>query len=285
MPKYADVLRAGEKLARAKGLEASAIKLLLLHFSRKTATQLYVDFDSEMPENDRQAFWDGVDLYVNHQRPVQYIMGYVSFYGYEFTVNESVLIPRFETEELVGQILMLIDEHFDASTASLVDVGTGSGCLAVALAKEIPGLNVVATDISEAALAVAKTNASRLGADVNFLQGDMLHPLQGMKFDVLVSNPPYIPETETVAEIIKDHEPNIALFGGTDGLKFYRIILSEARSILRPKFLIAFEHGFDKASEIRELARHHFPEAQVFTVQDMQKRDRMTFIFSDGTEK
>jgi len=99
-----------------------------------------------------------------------------------------------------------------------------------------------------------------------------------MKFDILVSNPPYIPETETVAEIIKDNEPNVALFGGSDGLKFYRIILSEAKAILNPKYLIAFEHGFDKAVEIRELARTYYPDAEIFTVQDMQKRDRMTFI-------
>jgi release factor glutamine methyltransferase len=284
MPKYSEVLRAGEKLAHAKGLEASAIKLLLLHFSRKTATQLYLDFDSEMPEADRLAFLNGVDLYVNHHRPVQYIMGYVSFFGYDFRVDESVLIPRFETEELVGQILMLIDERFEAKKSALVDIGTGSGCLAVTLAKEAPGLSVTATDISEEALNVARSNARRIGAEVNFLQGDMLKPLQGRKFDILVSNPPYIPETETVAEIIKDNEPNVALFGGSDGLKFYRIILSEARAILNPKFLIAFEHGFDKAEEIRGLAQIHFPEATVFTVKDLQKRDRMTFILADGTK-
>jgi len=278
MAHYSEVLRAGEKLAHAKGLEASAIKLLLLHFSRKTATQLYLDFDSDMPESDRLAFLQGVDLYVNHHRPVQYIIGSVSFFGYDFLVNEAVLIPRFETEELVGQVLMLYDEMFDTGKATLVDIGTGSGCLAVTLSKEAPGLTVTATDISEEALNVARANARRIGAEVNFLQGDMLQPLRGMKFDILVSNPPYIPETETVAEIIKDNEPNVALFGGSDGLKFYRIILSEAKAILNPKYLIAFEHGFDKAVEIRELARTYYPDAEIFTVQDMQKRDRMTFI-------
>lgn len=280
MATYSEVLRAGEKIAHAKGMEASAIKLLLLHFSRKSPTKLYVDFDQAMPDTDRLAFLEGVDLYVNHHRPVQYIMGYVSFFGYDFLVNDAVLIPRFETEELVGQVLMLYDEWFPNGNAKLVDIGTGSGCLAITLAKEAPGLSVTATDISQAALDVAKENARRIGADVAFLQGDMLEPLAGMKFDILVSNPPYIPETETVDDIIKDNEPHIALFGGTDGLKFYRIILSEAKSILNERFFIAFEHGFDKAEEIRALARTIYPKAEIFTVQDLSKRDRMTFIIN-----
>jgi release factor glutamine methyltransferase len=271
-------LRSAEKTARANGMEASAIKLLMLHFSRKEPTKLYLELDTQMPENDRLAFLGGVDLYVHHHRPVQYIMGYVSFYGYQFIVNESVLIPRFETEELVAYVLMQYDEMFAGHKAKLVDVGTGSGCLAISLAKEEANLEVTATDISEEALRVAKANALSLHADIVFLHGDMLAPLKGMKFDILVSNPPYIPDNELVADIIKDYEPNIALFGGSDGLKFYRIILSEAKAILNPKFVIAFEHGYDKAGEIRTIAKSVYPQAEIFTIKDMQKKDRMTFI-------
>jgi len=278
MATFAEVLRIAEKTARSHGLEASAVKLLMLHFSRKEPTKLYLELDTQMPEADRLAFLEGVDLYVNHHRPVQYIMGYVSFYGYQFTVNESVLIPRFETEELVAYVLMQYDEMFAGQTVKLVDIGTGSGCLAISLAKEEPHLEVTATDISEVALHVAQGNAQRIGADIKFLQGDMLAPLQGQKFDILVSNPPYIPDDELVADIIKDYEPKIALFGGSDGLKFYRIILSEARAILNPRFVIAFEHGYDKALEIRTLAKQLYPSAEIFTIQDMQKKDRMTFI-------
>lgn len=280
MARYSEVLRAGEKAARAEGYEASAVKLLLLHFSRKTPTELYRDFEEQMPESDRLAFLGGLQEYVKGNRPVQYIMGYVTFYGYDFLVNESVLIPRFETEELVGQVLMLYDEMFGGEKASLVDVGTGSGCLALTLAKECPHLSVTATDISPEALEVAKENARRMGAEVRFLQGDMLEPLQGEKFDILVSNPPYIPETEAVDPIIRDNEPHIALFGGTDGLKFYRIILEGAGKILNPRSIIAFEHGFDKAEAIRSLARNIFPDSEIFTVRDLAKRDRMTFIVS-----
>ncbi|MDD3126282.1 MAG: peptide chain release factor N(5)-glutamine methyltransferase [Candidatus Izemoplasmatales bacterium] len=278
MALYSAVLRMGEKLARAQGMETSGIKLLLMHFSRKTPTQLYLDIDQEMPEVDQVAFMDAVDLYVNHHRPVQYIMGYVSFYGYDFIVNEAVLIPRFETEELVANVLIQYDEVFSGEPVKLVDIGTGSGCLAITFAKEEPQIEVTATDISEAALIVAKQNANRLGAHISLLQGDMLTPIKNMKFDIIVSNPPYIPDTEMVDDIIKDNEPNIALFGGYDGLKFYRIIIEEAQKVLNPRFIMAFEHGFDKAEEIRALALKYYPNADIFTIKDMQNKDRMTFI-------
>lgn len=278
MPTYSEVLKAGEKIARSKGMEASGVKLLMMHFSHLTPTKLYLSIDDSMPEEFRLEFLKAVDQYVNHHRPVQYLMGYVSFYGYDFTVNDSVLIPRFETEELVANVLIQYDKLFKGQTAKLVDVGTGSGCLAVSLAMEEPHLEVTATDISPEALEVAKGNAERIGAKVEFIQGDMLLPLQGRKFDILVSNPPYIPDNETVAEIIKDYEPNIALFGGSDGLKFYRIILSQASSILNDKFIMGFEHGYDKAEEIRTMAKSIYPNAEIFTIQDLSKRDRMTFI-------
>jgi release factor glutamine methyltransferase len=278
VPTYSEVLKAGEKIARSKGMEASGVKLLMMHFSHLTPTKLYLSIDDSMPEEFRLEFLKAVDQYVNHHRPVQYLMGYVSFYGYDFTVNDSVLIPRFETEELVANVLIQYDKLFKGQTAKLVDVGTGSGCLAVSLAMEEPHLEVTATDISPEALEVAKGNAERIGAKVEFIQGDMLLPLQGRKFDILVSNPPYIPDNETVAEIIKDYEPNIALFGGSDGLKFYRIILSQASSILNDKFIMGFEHGYDKAEEIRTMAKSIYPNAEIFTIQDLSKRDRMTFI-------
>ena len=278
MATYSVILRKGEKTARAHGMEASGIKLLLLHFSQKTPTELYLDIDKEMPETNQIAFFEGVDQYVINHRPVQYIMGYVSFYGYDFLVDEAVLIPRFETEELVANVLMQYDEVFSGQSVKLVDIGTGSGCLAITFAKEEPKIEVTATDISEAALLVAKHNALRLDANITFIQGDMLNPISDMKFDIIVSNPPYIPDDEVVADIIKDNEPNIALFGGVDGLKFYRIIIEEAQNILNQRFIMAFEHGFDKAEEIRALAKKYYPSAKIFTIKDMQNKDRMTFI-------
>ena len=219
-----------------------------------------------------------LDKYIIENKPVQYIIGYETFYGYDFIVNEGCLIPRFETEELVENILYKFDELFDKEV-DVVDIGTGSGCIAITLALEEKRMKVVATDISTEALALAKENALKLNANVEFIQGDMLNPVMNRKFDILVSNPPYIPDSELVDPLVKDNEPNIALFGGIDGMKFYKIILSQARSILKDKYLIAFEHAYDKGDAMKILAKTYFPEATVEVLKDMQGLDRMTLIY------
>jgi len=280
MPTYQDILRSAEKLARSHHLEASAIKLLMLHFANIAPTELYLSMDKVMPDASHQSFDKAVNDYVFQQIPVQYLIGYVYFYGYRFLVDDRVLIPRFETEELVANVLVQYDELFNGNAVKLVDVGTGSGCLAISLKKEEERFEVFATDISHEALEVAKMNAFNNQATVTFIQGDMLKPLEGMKFDILVSNPPYIPSAETVDEIIIKNEPNVALFGGDDGLKFYQIILSEAKTILNLRSIIAFEHGFDKAEQIRTIAKTYFPLANIFTLKDMQNKDRMTFVIN-----
>jgi len=281
MPTYQDVLHQAEKEARKNHLEASAVKILLLHFSDLEPTELYLNMKTEMPVKTHEAFQKGMRQYIDDLLPVQYIIGYVYFYGYRFIVDHHVLIPRFETEELVANVLIEYDRVFNNQDVSVVDIGTGSGCLAIALKKEESHFSMVASDISEEALTVAKQNALALEADITFVQGDMLTPLQGMKFDILVSNPPYIPTTENVADIIHNNEPHVALFGGDDGLKFYDIILNNASSILNSKFIIAFEHGFDKADQLQRMARNVFPNANIFTLKDMQGKDRMTFVISE----
>ena len=138
---------------------------------------------------------------------------------------------------------------------------------------------VVATDISKEALEVAKLNNQKFDANVKFLQGDMLTPLKGKKFDIFVSNPPYIPENEDVDSLVKDNEPNLALFGGDDGMKFYRIILQGLRPLLNKKALVAFEHGYDKKEEMLALCKKYFPECKAECIKDLEGKDRMTFIY------
>lgn len=278
MATYQEILRNAERHAHQKRVEASAMKLLLLHFAGLSPTELYTSLDRSMPEENQKAFETAVMRHIEEHVPVQYLVGHVWFYGYRFLVDDRVLIPRFETEELVANVLVQYDETFAGQPVDLVDVGTGSGCLAITLAMEEPRLTVTATDISESALAVAKDNAAAIGAQISFLSGDMLAPLQGRKFDILVSNPPYIPAGEALAPVIAGHEPDVALFGGDDGLKFYRIILAGAAAILKPKSFLAFEHGYDKAAELRKIASVHFPSARIYTLADLQGRDRMTFI-------
>jgi len=281
MASFHQVLKEAEKKARHAHKESSACKLLLLHFSGLDSSRLYLSLDDEMDEEKRKLFDEAMDQYINHNIPVQYLIGYVYFYGYQFLVDEGVLIPRYETEELVANVLIQYDELFHGEKVKLVDVGTGSGAIAIALALEESSFDVSATDISYEALEVAKKNAKNLQANITFYEGDMLEPLQDKKFDILVSNPPYIPVSEVVDSIITENEPHVALYGGDDGMKFYEIILKNANKILNPKNFLAFEHAYDKLDEMQALAKKYFPLAKVYTLKDMQGKDRMTFVVNE----
>ncbi len=258
--------------------EDSAVIFLLEYVLNMTSPELYSNLDNEISEDNINKFNELFNEYLYNNKPIQYLIGKTCFYGYDFIVNSDVLIPRFETEELVENIIYRIDKYFKEKTIDIVDVGTGSGCIAITLAKEIKNSNVTATDISEKALDVAKQNALNLGVNINFLEGDMLEPIHD-KFDILVSNPPYIPDSEIVDPLVKDNEPNIALFGGNNGLKFYEIILRDAKRILKDRAIICFEHGYDKKEEMHQLAKKYFPLAFVETLKDLEGKDRMTFIY------
>lgn len=280
MPSYEEALREAKNNLRKAGKETTAAEMLMLHFAGLKTTELYLRYDEEMPYRHYQRFHDAIAEHIKKNRPVQYIIGSVFFLGHKINVNEKVLIPRHETEELANQVLLLYDEHFLSRPVRLADIGTGSGCIAIAIKKEAPAIEVYATDISHDALETAKENADRLAADITFLEGDLLSPLEGMKFDIIVANPPYIPENEAIEKIVFDNEPHLALFGGSDGLLYYRRILETAKYYLNNKYLIAFEHAYDTAASIRDMAVANFPGSTVKTVKDMQGCDRMTFILN-----
>ena len=201
MPTIRKLIEEQTKMALDKGLEESAIIRLILHFSKMESYQLYAIQDQECPRELEKEFLEACKKYINELIPVQHITGFETFYGYDFMVNKDVLIPRFETEELVENLLYEYDDFFDKEV-DVVDIGTGSGAIANTLAKEEPRMHVMATDISEEALAMARKNAVNLDVDVDFLQGDMLEPVYGKKFDILVSNPPYIPSEEYVEPLV-----------------------------------------------------------------------------------
>lgn len=278
--KYFELLNQATELCIKENKEEGAAKLLLLYVTKLESHILIAKLKEESPEFVVNEFNDLVNKYVFDNTPVQHLTGVEYFYGYEFRVSEDVLIPRFETEELVNNILMIYDEVFPEEKIEIVDVGTGSGAIAITLDLEESNMNVIATDISDGALEIARENNDKLKANVKFFQGDMLEPLKGKKFDILVSNPPYIPSEEVVDSLVLDNEPHVALFGGLDGLYFYRIILENAEALLKDKSVIAFEHAFDKGKEIGELAKKHFPNSEVRLLKDMQGKDRMTFVIN-----
>lgn len=211
--------------------------------------------------------------------PVQYIVGNVDFYGYLFNVNPCVLIPRFETEELVAKTIEYIKKFFNYQVDG-VDLGTGSGCIAITLKKMLENINMDAVDISGDALKVAQENAINNNVDITFYHGDMLEPLN-KKYDIIISNPPYIRKDEEIMNIVKNNEPNIALYADNDGLANYEKILSNARDYLKKRSMIAFEIGWWQADKITSIVKKYFPESMISVEKDMQERDRFIFIFNN----
>ena len=276
---YQNFIKEKENEAVSHDKEQSAVVLLLEHVCHMETNALYMKMFDEIEDEIVKKFNQIFHVYLFENKPIQYLIGTSCFYGYDFIVNENVLIPRYETEELVEQILYRYDEYFKGKRVDVCDLATGSGCIAIALALEEKNMNVVASDISFAALEVAKKNNEKFQANVTFLQGDMLDPLQNRKFDIFVSNPPYIPQEEEVMSLVKDNEQNLALFGGEDGMKFYRIILSGVKPLLKDKAIIAFEHGYDKREEMLKLANKYFPNSKGVVLKDLEGKDRMTFIY------
>ncbi len=209
--------------------------------------------------------------------PVQYIVGNVDFYGYNFLVNKNVLIPRFETEELVDRTIKYVQKFFN-NPVRIVDLGCGSGCISITLSKEL-GLTVDAVDISSDALDVARENCIKNNASVNFYLGNMLEPLHD-RYDVIISNPPYISYDEEIDEIVKKNEPSLALYADNDGLYFYEEILKNCKKYLNDRFMIAFEIGCTQGDKIKNIALKYLGDVSVSVEKDLSDRDRFVFIFN-----
>lgn len=253
-------------------------RVFMLELLRDKGLDLYLLHDDFVDEEIEAVYLAGLDR-LNNEEPLAYVLGFQWFYDSKIIVNESVLIPRPETEELVNNVLMDIDEYF-TNDIEIVDVATGSGAIAISLAKDL-GLSVDASDISEEALLVASKNAELNGVKVNFYQGDMLDSILDLnkKYDILLCNPPYIKEIEDVQTSVLDFEPHIALFGGNDGLYFYRKVFEKAHLVLKERSMMAFEIGFDIGDALLELGKSYFPEAKIELKQDINGLDRMLFIY------
>ena len=281
MPSYHDVLWDTYRKLKDTDVSDEAVQILMLELCNMSHNDLFLNYDKEMPEELQKKFDEGVQRLL-HNEPLQYILGYQWFYGYKIKVNEEVLIPRYETEELVANVLADSDYYFpDKDVIDIADVGTGSGAIALALKMEEPKFRMCATDISETALTVAEENARDLGVEVAFYQGDMLQPLidKGIKLDILVSNPPYIPRVQEIQKSVDEYEPHVALFGGDDGLKFYRRIFQNAHKVIKDKSFLAFEIGYDEKDAIIEEVKRYFPEDRYEVLKDINKKDRMLFIY------
>ena len=214
---------------------------------------------------------------LENKEPIQYIIGNVEFYGYKINVNKNVLIPRFETELLVEKTINYIKKYL-GEKIDIIDLGTGSGCIAITLKKEID-CNMDALDISKKALEVAKNNAKLNNVEINFINKDMLTPLD-KKYDVIISNPPYISYDEEIMDIVKNNEPNIALYAKNKGLYYYEELIKNIHKYLKEKYIIAFEIGYMQGDYLKEYSRKYFKDAIITVEQDLSKKDRFLFIIN-----
>jgi len=246
-------LKQGQELFEKAEITAPRLsaEVLLAHAIGCDRSWLFGHYDEEL----KQVWWIHYGRYLHERlqgKPTQYITGHQEFFGRDFRVTPDVLIPRPETEHVVEAVLKRAGP-LQNGAKRILDIGTGSGAIAITLALETKA-RVWATDISEAAVRVARENARRLGAEVEFFVCDLADAVRG-EFDVVVSNPPYVPrdDASTIQREVRDYEPEVALYGGADGLEIYRRLIPEARRLLKPGGRLVMELGFKWAVPVREM--------------------------------
>lgn len=233
-------------------------ELLLANCLKCNRIDLYLQFDKPITADEKAGYREAIKRRAQGE-PVAYITGYKEFYGLSFHVTPDVLIPRPDTELIVEQAHQYFSKKDDVSSLKVLDLGTGSGCIAISIAHLYPGLQVEAWDISSPALKVAEKNAAALGVNVKLHQVDMLNESVWKSldntYDVVCTNPPYICETELdhLAASVKDYEPGLALFAGEKGLSFYRFLSKQIRSSLKDGGILLAEMGVTQSAAVLEI--------------------------------
>ena len=265
-----------------KNLDPSVINLLLEDVLGLSNQEILMKNILDLDEDKTSRFFSLLEEYLKNDRPIQYILGYTYFYKRKFIVNKNVLIPRFETEELVYHALKIIKEN---NYNRIVDIGSGSGNINITLKLENENLNVIGLDISKDALNVSKENALNLKADVSYYESDLLSYLidNNIKVDLIISNPPYIDINDNeVDEIVRNNEPSLALFASDNGLYNYKKIIDDSKKTLNKNGSIIFEIGYTQGDILKEYALNKYQNIDVKIIKDIDKKDRILFIkFND----
>lgn len=252
-------------------------KILLAELLNKNSLEL-LNYLNETVDSELSNKYKEEVLALEAGKPLQYVIGNVNFYGNNFYINENVLIPRFETEELVENTINYINKLF-THPVDIIDLGCGSGVIGITLDKKLSTTSVDLIDISEKALEIANKNCELLKSKAKILQSNFFENVN-KKYDVIISNPPYIKINEEIEDIVRNNEPHIALFAGVDGLDCYRNILNNVKEHLKEKYLIAFEIGYTQANDIKLLIQQVLPEANIEVKKDLSEKDRMIFIYN-----
>lgn len=280
-PDYFEIHKIYDPLFKASGIdELSDIDWIMCEITGKKRSEL--PFCGKFSSEQFQKIEKALKARLNH-KPLGYIFGYWEFYGRAFKVSNKVLIPRLDTEILIDCAIKQINLKSKANGGSvkILDIGTGSGAIAITLEKET-GAKVTASDISPEALQIAQENAKNLNSEICFVQSDLFKSLDGEKFDIIVSNPPYIESKviDTLQMEVKNQEPHLALDGGEDGLDFYRKIIREAPKHLNQNGEIIFEIGFNQAKSVSKLLKEEFINIQI--IKDFGGNDRVVYAKLGG---
>ncbi|SEO23044.1 release factor glutamine methyltransferase [Amphibacillus marinus] len=274
---FQEVLQRASLFLKEHNREEKVAELLLMYHAGFTKLDLIMHERDVVTESIYQAFHADLNQHVKTGIPIQHLTGKEFFYGRSYTVNSHVLIPRPETEELVQAILQTAPTTH--TPMHLIDVGTGSGVIAITLKLENPSLDVAACDISPEALTVAEQNAVNLGADVQFFSSDFLDRwvYQREQVEIIVANPPYISwaDEPSLSDTVKNFDPQLALFAKENGLAAYMKIVEQAKVVLKPGGLLFFEIGYQQADAVSNLIKQHFPNSKIEVKQDLNKKDRI----------
>ena len=265
-------------LLRRQGKEESLARFLLMYILDENSQQFTNNISEQLSKEKEELYFSLIDKHIEKNVPLSHLAGFEYFYDRKFKVTKDVLSPRMETEELIYKVIEYI-KSINKNNIKILDLCTGSGIIGITLRKELESksLEVVASDISGEALKVAKENAIMNEAEVKFIQSDIFENINE-KFDIIVSNPPYIAYNDkiTMEENVLNYDPHLALFAEEDGMYFYREIVENAKEYLEEDGLVFFEIGYDQREKILKLANENGFKAEVY--KDINGRDRMAIL-------
>lgn len=265
-------------LLRRQGKEESLARFLLMYMLDESP-QLFSNCMSEqMSKENEEKYFSLIEKHIKEDVPLSHLVGFEYFYDRKFKVTKDVLSPRMETEELIYKVIEYVKVS-NKNNLKILDLCTGSGIIAITLKKELEqvSVDVIASDISEEAIEVAKENAQYHDTDVRFIQSDIFNNIDD-KFDIMVSNPPYIDRKDevTMQDNVLKYDPHLALFAEEEGMYFYRKIIEQAKDYLKENGVMFFEIGYDQRDKIINLSEKNGYLAQVY--KDINNRDRMAFL-------
>ena len=265
-------------LLRRQGKEESLARFLLMYMLDESPQLFSNSFSEQMSKENEEKYFSLIEKHIKEDVPLSHLVGFEYFYDRKFKVTKDVLSPRMETEELIYRVVEYV-KSTKKNNLKILDLCTGSGIIAITLKKELSqfSIDVVASDISEEAIKVAKENAQSHDATIKFIQSDIFDNIAD-KFDIIVSNPPYIDRKDevTMKDNVLKYDPHLALFAEEEGMYFYRKIIEQANDYLNENGVIFFEIGYDQKDKIIKLADLNGYSAEVY--KDINGRDRMAFL-------